>query len=134
MAHMGRWHVDTTSRAGILHLVLEGSIDVVEMRKFERAHNAGVDSFFGQDYRVLCDIRELLPFSPAAADLMEQCKEYSSRQSNFRGSAVLVKKQIIALQHQRTSVGGGVMDTELITDDVAAAEAHLANVHRLRSR
>jgi hypothetical protein len=61
---------------------------------------------------------------------MEEAKKYSASRPNFRGSAVLVASATIAMQHRRTSIGGGVMDTELISDDEAELRAHLARVHR----
>lgn len=127
---MGTWSVDTTSRKGILSLKLEGSMSVDDMKAFVAAHNRGVDSFDGADYRVFCDIRRLAPLSPDAAAKFEAAKAYSASHANFQGSAVLVESKLVALQHQRTSVSGGVMSTELITETEAACLAHLASVRR----
>src|SRR5687768_9479370 len=112
---MGTWNVDGTSRPGLLCLRLEGSFDEREMEAFVRAHNAAVDAFRGRDYRVFCDIRDLKPFSPECASWMERAKAHSDAQRGFQGSAVLVSSSVIALQHQRTSVSGGVASTELIS-------------------
>lgn len=101
-----------------------------EMEAFLRAHNAAIDAFGRKDYRVFCDIRRLRPLSPECAALMEEAKTYSSEHRNFQGSAVLVDSKVVALQHQRTSTSGGVMSTELISDDEAACWAHLARVRR----
>jgi len=129
---MGTWDVDGQSRPGILMLRLEGTLAAHEMAEFVRAHNAAIDAFRGADYRVFCDLRHMRPLSPDAAAVLEQAKTYSSSRPNFRGSAVLVASKIIALQHQRTSVSGGVMSTELISEDEAACWDHLARVRRSR--
>ena len=101
-----------------------------EMQAFAAAHNAAVDAFQGGDYRIFCDIRKLSPLSPEAAVALEQAKGYSAKQTGFRGSAVLVVGKLVAMQHQRTSVASGVMNTELISEDEAACWAHLAQVKR----
>lgn len=127
---MGSWSVDGESRRGILQLRLEGSLSEEEVTDFVTAHNAAIDAFRGADYRVFCDIRDMRPLSPKATARFEQAKAYSSARPNFQGSAVLAASKIVALQHQRTSVSGGVMDTELITEDEAACWAHLARIRR----
>ena len=100
------------------------------MQEFVTTHNAAINAFKGRDYRVFCDIRNLLPLSPEAAAVFEQAKGYSAKQTSFRGSAVLVVGKLVAMQHQRTSVASGVMNTELISEDEAACWAHLAQVRR----
>jgi len=127
---MATWNVDGTSRPGLLCLRLEGSFDEREMEAFVRAHNAAIDAFRGREYRVFCDIRELKPLSPQCASHMEKAKAYSDAQRNFQGSAVLVSSSLIALQHQRTSISGGVASTELISADEHACMEHLARVRR----
>lgn len=127
---MGSWKVDGTSRPGILALRLEGAMTERETSEFVRAHDAAIDAFGGADYRVFCDIRDLRPLSPEAAALFERAKAYSSSRPNFRGSAVLASSKVVALQHQRTSISGGVMSTELISEDEAACWEHLRRVHR----
>jgi hypothetical protein len=127
---MGSWNVDTTARPGVLSMTLAGAFTVAEMEEVRRAHNAAIDAFGGGDYRVFVDLSDLAPFSPECAEIMEACKLYSSSRPNFQGSAVLASSKIVALQHQRTSVAGGVIGTELISEDLAACEAHLARVHR----
>jgi hypothetical protein len=122
--------VDGRTTKGILHLVLEGRVTDDEMASFYEAHNAAIDAFDGADYRVLCDIRALLPMSPTGAQWMERAKAYSASRSNFRGSAVLTSSAVVALQHERTSVSGGVRRTELITNSEEAAWAHLRQVMR----
>ncbi len=129
---MGKWNVDGTSKPGILMLRLEGAISEGEMREFVVAHNAAIDAYRGSDYRVFCDLRTMAPLGPAAAEVMEKAKSYSSAHKSFRGSAVCVDSSLVALQHQRTSVSGGVMDTELISDNVDRCWAHLASVQRGR--
>jgi hypothetical protein len=64
---------------------------------------------------------------------MEQAKIYSSKRPNFRGSAVLVNRATILLQHRRTSASGGVIDSELLSDDEAECKRHLASVYRASS-
>ena len=124
------WSVDGKTKDGILHVCLEGSVSEDEMKAFAAAHNEAIDAFEGRDYRVFCDIRTLHPLSPEATTVFEQAKSYSAKQKNFRGSAVLVLGKLVAMQHQRTSVASGVMNTELISEDEAACWAHLAQVAR----
>lgn len=110
---------------------MSGNLTAAEMAEFERAHNAGVESFGKRDYKVLVDLRGVAaPFGPDATVVMENTKRYSSAHGNFRGSAVLVATKFIGLQHQRTSMSGGVMETELITDDETQAMRHLQTVDR----
>ena len=127
---MGRWSVDTTSEPGILRLAIVGMPTVEEMREFVAAHNAAIDAFKGHDYKVWCDISEMGALSPECAALFETAKRYSSEHKNFRGSAVYAPRALVALQHRRTSVEGGVMETELISDDLDALRKHLAEVYR----
>ena len=122
--------VDTTTYPGVLWLRLVGAQKVDDMTGFLAAHNAAVDAYAGEDYRVLCDIRELAPLSPEAAAVFEEAKRYSAAHTNFRGSAVLVSKKIVAMQHERTSAASGVSSTELLTDDETAAWEHLRTVSR----
>jgi hypothetical protein len=131
---MASWKIDTDARPGVLVMTLSGAFTTDEMEEVRRAHNAAIDAFVGGDYRVFVDLRDLTPFSPECAEIMEACKLYSSSRPNFQGSAVLASSKIVALQHQRTSVAGGVVGTELISEDFAACEEHLARVHRSSSR
>ena len=62
---------------------------------------------------------------------MEAAKRHSASQRGFLGSAVHVTSAMVAMQHKRTSVGGGVMQTELISDDEEALRAHIATVRRV---
>jgi hypothetical protein len=127
---MGTWNVDTASTPGILRLTLEGRFTAEDMTAFVDAHNRAIDGFGASDYKVWCDISRLLTLSPDCARLLEKAKQYSSSHKNFRGSAVLVASALIALQHRRTSLDGGVMSTELISQDVQALEHHLRTVYR----
>ncbi len=127
---MGAWIVDETSKPGILHLTLKGMITNEQMKAFVVAHNRAIDGYRGQDYKVWCDISELLPLNRESTEMFEAAKRYSSQQKNFRGSAVLVSGATTSMQHRRTSVAGGVMDTELISEDAEALRAHLAAVYR----
>ncbi|HKQ70585.1 MAG TPA: hypothetical protein VJT73_14660 [Polyangiaceae bacterium] len=127
---MGTFAFDVTSEPGIIRMVLKGTFGVTEMRKFVVAHNRAVDSMGQQPYRVWVDIRELLPISPECTEIMEEAKRYSAARPNFRGSAVFVASATVALQHRRTSVSGGVMGSELISNDEAELREHLATVNR----
>lgn len=130
---MGSWIVDGKSQPGVLILRIDGSLDTDQMRAFVDTHNQTIDSFAGRAYRVFCDLRTLTPLSPEQAKEFERAKLYSAAHSNFQGSAVLVTSQLIAMQHRRTSTTGGVMDTELISDDEAACWAHLRRIRRARA-
>jgi hypothetical protein len=127
---MATWNLDTTSRPGVFAMRLEGTFNATEMREFVAQHNAGVDSFNGQPYRVFVDIRALAPLSPECTLLMEKAKQYSAVRQNFQGSAVLIASSVVAMQHRRTSKSGGVIDTELISDSEEACWQHLATVKR----
>ncbi len=127
---MGTWNLDAKSRPGILIMKLDGIFSEEEMRAFVIAHNRAIDEFAGAEYRVFCDLRGLHTLKPECAAILQTGKEYSSAHKNFQGSAVWVASALIALQHRRTSVEGGVMDTELISEDEAALWAHLAKVKR----
>ncbi len=102
------------------------------MEAFVSAHNAAINAFDGADYRVFCDIRALFPLSPEAAAQFTLAKSYSAGRRNFRGSAVWVASSIIAMQHQRTSAAGRVLDTERISEEEAVCWAHLSKVDRGR--
>lgn len=130
---MGSWVVDATSEPGILVLRVLGALSSAEMASFVRAHNAAVDAFGINTYKVFCDLREMNPLSPEAAVHFESAKQHSSARPNFQGSAVLVSSQLIAMQHRRTSITGGVMDSELISNDEAACREHLRRVRRPKS-
>jgi hypothetical protein len=125
---MGTWAVDAKSEPGLLRLKLEGRLTVEEARAFVDAHNEAIRQYRGRPYQVWVDISELLPLSIEAAAVVELSKRFSSQQPNFRGSAVLVASATVALQHRRTSIDGGVMGTELISEDEGALRAHLRSV------
>lgn len=127
---MGTWNIDAASRPGILRLTLEGRFTIEEMTAFVEAHNRAIDGYRGSDYKVWCDISKLLTLDQECVRLFEKAKLYSNSRKNFRGSAVLVASAVVALQHRRTSMDGGVMDTELISQDVQALEQHLRTVYR----
>jgi hypothetical protein len=125
-----KFEVDTTSMPGVIRCVLAGALQVEDVKAFVAAHNGAVDSTRGADYKVWVDLREMDPLSPEATEVMEQAKRYSFEHPNFRGSAVLVSRATILLQHRRTSVSSGVIDSELLSDDEAECKRHLASVHR----
>jgi hypothetical protein len=127
---MATWRLDTTSTPGIFRMTLEGRFSLEEMTSFVQAHNQAIDGYGTSDYKVWCDISKLMTLSPECASLLEKAKLYSNAHKNFRGSAVLVASALIAMQHRRTSMDGGVMDTELISQDVHALEHHLRTVYR----
>jgi hypothetical protein len=127
-----QWTVDNVSEPGILRLALRGRISLEEMRAFVAAHNRAIDQFDGTDYKVFCDIRELVPLAPDCAALLEQAKKYSDSHRNFRGSAVWVASAVVSMQHARTSRTSGVASTELMSSDEAALREHLSKVWRNR--
>jgi hypothetical protein len=118
---------------GVIRCVMAGVVDVDEMKDFVASHNRAVDEMRGADYRVWVDLRGLETLRPEATEVMEQAKRYSSKHPNFRGSAVLVSRATILLQHQRTSISGGVIDSELLSEDEEECKRHLASVNRTRS-
>lgn len=120
--------VDGTSRPGLLRL--SGTVSAPDIASFVEAHDRAIDAFEGRGYHVFCDIRELVPLSPVCAALFERAKKYSATRPNFRGSAVLVSGALASMQHRRTSVAGGVMETELISDDERVCWRHLTVVWR----
>jgi hypothetical protein len=130
MAKRPKFEVDTASTPWIIRCVLSGVLQPEDVRAFVVAHNAAVDAQRGADYKVWVDLRAMEPLSPEATEVMEQAKRYSSRHPNFRGSAVLVSRATILLQHRRTSVSTGVIDSELLSDDEAECRRHLATVYR----
>jgi len=131
---MGTWKVDAVTTPGILRLTLEGRLSVDEMAAFCEAHNRAINEYRGADYKVWCDLSRLQTLDQECVRMIERVKQYSSAHSNFRGSAVLVASAVVALQHRRTSLDGGVMSTELISADVRALEHHLQSVYRRSER
>lgn len=127
---MGTYAFDASSTPGVLRMTLSGTFSLDDMRAFVEAHNAAVDGFRGKEYRVWCDIRALAPLAPDVAEELERAKRHSASQKGFRGSAVHVTSAMVALQHKRTSISSGLMDTELISDDEDALRAHLSMVRR----
>lgn len=127
---MGKWQVDATSTPGILRLGLEGRMTVEEMTEFVGAHDRAIDAYGGHDYKVWCDLSKLQTLDQECVRLFERAKQYSQARRNFRGASVLVASALIAMQHRRSSVDGGVASCELISQDVQALENHLKSVYR----
>lgn len=127
---MGNWDVDVTADPGVLRLTLVGHLSTQEIAAFVEAHNRAIDSFGTRDYKVWVDMVGMEPLYPEAALIMEQAKRHSHSRPNFRGSSVLASKGAVALQHRHTSIRTGVMNTELISDDVVALTEHLRTVYR----
>ena len=127
---MANWTVDRQRKPGILWLEMQGEFTLAEMQAFVAAHNAEVDAFGSQSYQVFCDIRGLKVLSPECAAAFESAKAYSHARANFHGSAVWTSGAVVALQHRRTSATGGVMSTELMSDDEAALWKHLSALAR----
>jgi hypothetical protein len=125
---MGDYRVDVDRESNTLEFRLEGQLTPEDARAFVREHNAAVDQLRDQDYVVFGDLRALRPLSPECAGIVEEAKRYSARQQRFRGSAILVQQSVVALQHRRTSISGGVMSTELIAVDEAECRAYLASL------
>ncbi len=125
---MGTYSVDVDTQNGMLRFRLEGHLSDAEAQAFVAAHNAGVDRLHHRGYVVYGDLRDLRPLSPECAAIVEQAKRYSASQRTFRGSATLTRDRMVALQHRRTSISGGVMTTELISDSESECEKHLASV------
>ncbi len=128
---MGTWTVDRTTEPGVLRLKLAGSIEPGAMAKFVEAHNRAITAYGGRDYKVWCDVSELVTLCAESAALFEDAKRFSNDHPNFRGSSVLVASATVAMQHRRTSIESGVIATELISDDVQALRAHLRVVYRV---
>ena len=128
-----KFEVDTTTMRGVIRCVLTGALRTEDVREFVVAHNAAVDAMRGADYKVWVDLRGMEPLSPEATEVMEQAKIHSSKHPNFRGSAVLVNRATILLQHRRTSASSGVIDSELLSDDEAECKRHLVSVYRTSS-
>src|SRR5947199_5200928 len=114
---MGSWVVDGKRKPGVLFVEVEGSVDVEQVEQLVAEHNRAIDAFGSSPYAVFCDLRAMKVLAADAATAFEQAKAYSSSRANFKGSAVLVASQTVGMQHRRTSVSGGVMDTELISSD-----------------
>lgn len=127
---MGHWTIDDTSEPGILMMCIEGTMQVEETENAVRAHNKAVEAFGVSPYRVFVDLRKMAPLSPEAAEVLEKAKKFSAGRRNFQGSAVLVASQVVAMQHRRTSTTGGVIGSELISDDEFACRAHLRDISR----
>jgi len=127
---MGQYKVDATTQPGVLVIEISGALSIEETRSFVLEHNAAIDALRGGSYRVFCDLRNMLPLSPEASQQFLIAKQYSAAHAKFQGSAVLVASSLIAMQHRRTSVEGGVMESELISDDEAACWAHLRRIQR----
>ncbi len=125
---MGSFAVDV--EAGVVRFRLSGNLTVAEARAFVTAHNAAIDRLGDRAYVVFGDLRDLHTLSPACAAIVEEAKHHSARKSNFRGSAILVKDALVALQHRRTSVTGGVIATELISTSEEECRQHLASLRR----
>jgi hypothetical protein len=127
---MGSFKVDTESEAGVLRFRLEGSFSPDDARAFLHEHNRAVDRYAGRRYAVFGDLRGLRLLSPECAELVEQAKRHSAAQHGFLGSAILVENHIVALQHRRTSVSGGVIATELISENESDCRKHLEMLKR----
>jgi len=67
-----RWEVDIVSEPGLLKVRLHGRLTVEDTAAFVAAHNAATDALRGVDYKVFCDIREMLPRE--CAELMAKAK------------------------------------------------------------
>jgi hypothetical protein len=123
---MGSWVVDAQRKPGVLWVEVVDSVTLEQMRELVHAHNGAVDGFDGQGYVVFVDLWAMKVLSPEAAAVFEEAKAYSHGHGNFRGSAVLVASQVVGMQHRRTSVSGGVIETELIGSDEQELWDHLA--------
>jgi hypothetical protein len=126
------FQVDTESEPGVLRFRLEGTLSVEEARAFVDEHNRGVDHFAGRGYVVFGDMRAARPLSQECAEIIERAKRHSAAQRGFLGSAILVASNVVALQHRRTSIRGGVMPTELISENETECRQHLEKLRRGR--
>ncbi len=119
------WTIDTDRRPGVLWIALVDSPSAEEMHELVAAHNTAILGYAGEPYTVFCDLRAQKVLSPEAAAVFEEAKAFSSAQPNFLGSAVLVASQVVGMQHRRTSLSGGVGETELIGNEEGPLWAHL---------
>lgn len=127
---MGEWKIDTKRMPGVIRVELSGTFSLADMDTFVSAHNRAIDEQHGKDYKVFVDMREMSPLKPEAASAFERAKVYSASHKNFRGSAVWVAKAVVAMQHRRTSVSGGVSETEMIGENEAQLLSYLERVNR----
>jgi hypothetical protein len=123
---MSSWVVDAGRRPGVLWVEVIGAPSPEDMAELVVAHNAAVDSFGGAAYSVFCNLQEMKVLSPESAAVFEQAKAYSGEHDNFRGSAILVASAVVGMQHRRTSITGGVIETEMISGDEEALWEHLS--------
>lgn len=103
------------------------------MTAFVEAHNRAIDEYAGRDYKVFCDISEMDALEPKVGQLFEIAKRYSSSHANFRGSSVYAASSTVGLQHRHSSIRGGVMSTEVISDDLDLLREHLRTVWRTKT-
>ncbi|MDB4976669.1 MAG: hypothetical protein JWN48_5010 [Myxococcaceae bacterium] len=129
---MGHFRVDASSKSGVIILELHGALSVEEVQQLVAEYTVAVEALRGAPYRVFGDLRNMLPLSPEAASAYQSAKAASALQPNFQGSAVLVASSVVAMQHRRTSIEGGVSETELISSDEAACWDFLRRVQRPR--
>jgi len=127
---MGEWKVSTDKMPGVIHIALVGTFTAAEMDAMVLAHNRAIDGQKSKDYKIFVDMREMSPLNQDAAATFARAKRYSGAHRNFRGSAVWVAQAVVAMQHRRTSVAGGVMDSELISENEEQLLEHLRTVYR----
>lgn len=119
------WNIDADRRPGVLWIEVVDSPSAEEMHELVASHNTAIQAYAGKPYTVFCDLRAMKVLSPEAAAAFEDAKAFSSAQPNFLGSSVLVASQVVGMQHRRTSLSGGVGETELIGADEGPLWEHL---------
>ena len=111
------WAIEFDPGTRVLTLRLTQHVGGMHLRALARAHQNALAATGGEPFRVLVDLRGLMPLDAEAALQLAELKRNGAAPSTFRGRIVLCDSATVAMQQRRTGLEDGTASQEVITLD-----------------
>ncbi|MFO0681948.1 MAG: hypothetical protein U0234_07855 [Sandaracinus sp.] len=119
------WCIEYDPASHLLAIRVTRQAPAGEMRALMRAHVQALAATGGASFRVLTDLRGLMPLDAESAQLFSDIKRAAQSLPGFTSRVVLCDSATVAMQQRRTSLQDQTAEQELITFDETEARRQL---------
>lgn len=119
------WCIEYDPASHVLAIRVARQASAADVRALMRAHTQALAATGGASFRVLTDLRGLMPLDPESAQLFSDVKRAAQSLPGFTARVVLCDSATVAMQQRRTSLEDHTADHEVITFDENEARRHL---------
>lgn len=117
------WKVRFDPDRAVVTLRLLEHVGTQQMREVSEAHARALEATAQAPFRLLVDLRGLVPLEDDAAAALSHMKRLAASQAGYRGCVVLTDSPTIAMQQHRTR--GTPTPSEVITMEADEARRFL---------